>query len=256
MPDGATANGVLPPWRPDELGTVRASIASLALLALIAGLADYTASHMPRMTNPVVPATTVHLVTLARPQPPIPPPPPAVKPPPPPPPPLVKPPPPPPPPPSPVATMPPPPKLVPVPKPPPPKPVHHRVVHHQPPIHHPPPRRKPVARPEPPPKPTPPPKAPAPSFNFQQYAASLRGPLQREVPITPAMRMLSLHGTTYIEFTLAPSGHLVSAKIYRSSGNKLIDKAALDTVLHHHFPPFPGHEDKAFALPIEIEAGQ
>lgn len=251
MPDGATANGVLPPWRPDELGPARAGAAAIALVAAIAWVGWLAAAHVPRMTTPVVPTTTVHLVTLAKPPPPLPPPPPMVKPPPPPP--LVKPPPPPPPPPSPIATMPPPPRPVPVPRPP-PKPVHHRVVHHPPPpVHHPPPQRKPVAQPKPPP---PKPKPPPPSFNFRQYAASLRGPLQREVPITPAMRMLSLHGTAYIEFTLAPSGHLVSAKIYRSSGNKLIDKAALDTVLHHHFPPFPGHEDKAFALPIEIEAGQ
>lgn len=243
MLEGATANGVLPPWQPDELGLVRAGAASFALLGLIAGAAWFATNHIPKQQIPIAPTTTVHLVTLAKPPPPLPMPPPPVQPPPPPPQPLPKPPPP-----------------IPAPSPvPPPKPVPRRVIHHPPPppVHHPVPKPRPVVHPKPRPVPKPRPKPPPqPAFNFQSYAASLRGPLQREVPVTQAMRMLGVHGIAYVEFTLAPSGHLIAAKIYRSSGNPLIDKAALNTVRHHHFPPFPGSQDKTFALPIQIEVGQ
>lgn len=237
--EGATRNSVLSPWQPDELGLGRASLASLVIVALIAGASWFAANHLPKQQVPLAPTTTVHLVTLAKPPPPLPPPPPLVQPPPPPPP-LPKPPPP-----------------IPAPSPvPPPKPVPKPVIRHPPPPVHRPvvkPRPKVEPRPQPVPKPQPKPPPPQPAFNFQSYAAALRGPLQREVPISTAIRMLGLHGTAYVEFTLAPSGHLVAARIYRSSGNALIDKAALDTVLHHHFPPFPGSENKTFALPIEIE---
>lgn len=246
MLEGATPNGVLPPWEPDELGLTRASVAGVLLVAGIAVVAWFGASHLPKRRVPIAPTTTVHLVTLAKP-PPLPMPPPVVQPPPPQP-----------PPPQPIPKPPPP---IPAPSPiPPPKPAPRPVIHHPPP----PPVRRPVhkprpvvhPRPNPIPKPQPKPPPPQPAFNFRSYAAALRGPLQREVPISQAIRMLGLHGTAYIEFTLAPSGHLVSAKIYHSSGNALIDKAALDTVLHHHFPPFPGSQDKTFALPIEIEVHQ
>lgn len=241
MQDGATTNGALPPWHPDELGLARAGAVSLVLVALIAGGAWFAANHLSPIQPPLAPTTTVRLVTLAKPPPPLPMPPPPVQPPPPP------------------QPLPKPPPPVPAPSPiPPPRPAPQQI-HHPPPPPRPVPKPRPVVHPKPPQPPPPvqkPRPPPQPAFNFQSYAASLRGPLQREVPISKAMRMLGMHGIAYVEFTLAPSGHLVSAKIYRSSHNPLIDKAALDTVLHHHFPPFPGTADKTFALPIEIQAGQ
>ncbi len=246
--EGATANGAIPPWQPDELGLPRATAAGLVIVGLIAAAAFYAARHLPRYRTPLAPATTVHLVRLA---PPLPLPPQPVQPPPPP---LPVPPPPVPPPPQP-KPLPPPPTPSPMP---PPKPLPN-VVHHPPPPPHPRPKPQPVHRPVPHPAP-PPPRAkrppPQPAFDFAQYAAGLRGPLQREVHVTQTMRMLGVNGTAFIEFTLAPNGKLLSAQVYRSSGNPLIDRAALDAVRHHRFPPFPGTEDKTFAVPIEIRVGE
>lgn len=243
MLEGATPNGILPPWEPDELGLTRASIASVVLMGLVSAVAWFGAEHLPKRHVPIVPTTIVHLVTLAKPPLPLPMPPQVVQPPPP-------------------QPLPKPPPPIPAPSPiPPPKPVPRPVIHHPPPpppVHRPVHKPRPIVhpKPRPVPKPQPKPPPPQPAFNFRSYAAALRGPLQREVPISQAIRMLGLHGTAYVEFTLAPSGHLVAAKIYRSSGNALINKAALDTVLHHRFPPFPGGQDKTFALPIEIEVHQ
>jgi protein TonB len=233
MLDSATMNGGLPPWEPDELGLTRATIVSLAVMTLVLGGILYAGTHLPHVEKPVVPTTYVHMVTLPRPKPPPP------------------------------LPIPPPPVPVPVPvpvvhpiiqhvSPRPtkiPVPVKHVIVHHRPP----PPKLK-----KPPPPPAPPPAPVQPAFNFNAYASGLRAPLtsEGERQISPAMKMLNLHGTAYIEFTLTPSGHLVSAKLYRSSGNPLIDKAALDTVLHHRFPGFPGTLTKVFAVPIEIDAQQ
>lgn len=244
--EGATANGAVPSWRPDELGLPRATAAGLALVGLIAAGALYAARHLPRYRTPITPATTVHLVRLA---PPLPLPPQPVQPPPPP---LPAPPPPVPPPPQPQPKpLPPPPAPSPMP---PPKPLPN-VVHHPPPPR-PAPKPHPIAHPAPRPAPPPPPKTkpppPQPAFDFAQYAASLRGPLQREVHVTQTMRMLGVRGIAFIEFTLAPDGRLLSARLYRSSGNPLIDRAALDAVRQHHFPPFPGAADKTFAVPIQI----
>ncbi|HQT61959.1 MAG TPA: energy transducer TonB [Acidiphilium sp.] len=244
--EGATTNGAARSWRPDELGLPRATAAGLALVGLIAAGALYAARHLPRYRTPIVPATTVHLVRLA---PPLPLPPKPVQPPPPP---LPVPPPPVPPPPQP-APLPPPPAPSPMP---PPKPLSRPLpkVVHRPPPPRPAPKQHPV--PHPVPHPAPPPKAktppPQPAFDFAQYAASLRAPLQREVHVTQTMRMLGVRGIAFIEFTLAPDGKLLSARIYRSSGNPLIDRAALDAVRQHHFPPFPGTADKSFAVPIQI----
>lgn len=224
MLDGATTNGALPPWEPDEFGLPRAGVVSVVLMALAFGGSYYVATHMPHVPKPVVPTTFVHMVQLPKPKPP---------------PPLPK---------------PPPPVPVPV-----PKPIPHPIVHHVAPKvthipipvkhviihrHKPPPPLK-----KPPPPPAPP---PAPRFNFQSYAAGLRAPIQRLVHVNRAIRMLKLQGTAYIEFTLTPAGQLVSARVYRSSGNPLIDKEALAAVRRMHFPHFPGRADKAFALPIEI----
>jgi protein TonB len=225
---GATINGKLPPWVPDELGLPQASAASVALVLLITGGLIYAGTHLPKPAKPRQQVTTVHMVQLPKPPPPKP---------------LPK---------------PPPPVPVPV-----PKPIPHPIIHHPVPVktkipvppvkhviihHKPPPPKKP---PPPPPVPQAPPQPP---FNFQAYASSLRGPIQNLVHVSRAMRMLKLQGTAYIEFELMPDGRLVLAKVYRSSGNPLIDKAALAAVEHMNFARyrFPGTAPKTFALPIEI----
>jgi protein TonB len=236
---GATANGVIPPWEPDELGVPKASAASIILVTLVVGGIIYVGTHMPKPPRAVIPVTTVHMVQLPKPPPPKP---------------LPKPP-------------PPPPVPVPIPKPVPlpiihhpvpvktkiPVPVKHVVIHHKPPppkhvvIRHVQPQVKP--QPQPPPRPQPPPE---PAFNAEAYGSAVRGPIERLVHVSRAMNMLRLQGTAYIEFELMPNGHLVFAKIYHSSGNPLIDKSALSAVERNRFPPFPGTAPKVWAVPIFI----
>lgn len=69
------------------------------------------------------------------------------------------------------------------------------------------------------------------------------------------MRMLNLAGTAIVEFTLTPSGHLVASGIWRGSGTRSIDRAALTAVRRMHYPPFPGTENRTFTVPIRIAPG-
>ena len=224
---GATTNGAIPPWEPDELGVPQASLASILLVTLVVGGIIYAGTHLPKPPKPIIPVTEVHMVQLPKPPPPKP---------------LPKPPPPPPP--------------IPV-----PKPIPHPIIHHPVPvktkipvpavkhviIHRKPPPKKPP--PPPPPVPQPPPQ---PAFNAAAYGSAVRGPIERLVHVSRAMRMLKLQGTAYIEFELMPNGHLMFAKIYRSSGNPLIDKAALSAVERNSYRPFPGTAPKVWAVPIEV----
>ncbi len=223
---GVTTNGAIPPWEPDELGVPQASLASFVLVGLIVGGIIYAGTHLPKPPKPVIPVTEVHMVTLPKPPPPKP---------------LPKPPPPPPP--------------IPV-----PKPIPHPIIHHPVPvktkipvpavkhivIHKPPPKKPP---PPPPPVPQPPPQ---PAFNAAAYGAAQRASIERLVPISRAMQMLHIQGTTVVEFEVLPSGRLVFVKVYKSSGNPLIDQSALAGVQRNRYPSFPGTQPKMFIVPIEI----
>lgn len=128
----------------------------------------------------------------------------------------------------------------------------------------PPPKPQPRPRPKPPPpkphhvkpQPKPPPPRPKPrpqpSFDFRAYASRLRDAIQRHVQVSRAIRTLGLSGTAIVEFKLNPDGHLDWVKIYRSSGNKLIDRTAEQAVRNTRARGFPGTQPKIFAVPIEI----
>lgn len=226
MMDGATMNGGLPPWEPDELGLPRAGVISVVVIVLAFSGIFYAAHHMPHVSRPVPKTTYVQMVQLPKHKPP---------------PPLPK---------------PPPPVPVPVPKPiihpiiqhvsprptKIPVPVKHVIIHHKPP----PPLKKP------PPPPAPPPAPPQPQFNAMAYASALRTPLTKHAHVTRAMRMLHVRGTVEVEFEVSPNGRLMFAKIYKSSGNPLVDKQGLADAQTFHFPAFKSNKPILFVLPIEF----
>ncbi len=251
----ATDQGYLG-WQPDEFGMGRATAVSLLLVgAMIGGLAMLASQHEE---TPPPPPMQVQMIQLPpeqlaqAPTPPTPPPPPDVDTPPPPP----------------LALAPPPalpPSRIEIPKPPPPKPV----AKPRPP--RPVPPQPQVARPAPatnappttvtssaPPVANAPPPAAAPvdsSSGIGPYRAGLHNLIESHVEVGPQIAALGVSGTAIIEAVIAPDGHLVSAHVARSSGNGLIDKAALAAVQRGGFRPFGNHMPAApitISVPIEI----
>ncbi len=228
-----------PHWEAPELGMVRATAASVVLsVAIVIAIISLVPArhHAP---PPLV--THARMVTL----PPPPPPPPEIVQPPEPlqPPPIT------------------PPPEAPAPakiqiQKPPPKPVK-RVVRH-PPQHH-------VVPQPPPPQPQiqaprvtnpPPPTAPAEQTSgIPGYRAALHDEIQNNVEVPPAIQQLGLSGTTYVAFTITPQGALANARVSRSSGNPLIDQAALAAVRHTSYHAFTVNmptRPLPFDVPIEI----
>ncbi len=244
-------------WQPDEFGMGRATAVSLLLVGtMIGGLALLASRHEE---TPLPPPMQVQMIQLPpeqlaqAPTPPTPPPPqPDVDTPPPPP----------------LALAPPPalpPSRIEIPKPPPPKPVAKPV----PP--RPTPPRPQVARTVPnvetppsavtsnaPPVVNAPPPAAAPvdsSSGIGPYRAGLHNLIESHVEVGPQIAALGVSGTAIIEAVIAPDGHLISAHVARSSGNGLIDKAALAAVERGGFRPFGNHMPAApitISVPIEI----
>jgi protein TonB len=249
---------VYPTWQPDEMGMGRATAASVVLVGLIVGglvvLAD-SMSHTP----PPEQVTKIEFVQLPPDQPPLAqapippaPPPPDVEQPPPPP----------------LAIKPPdftPPSRVAIPPPPPPKPVVRREVPR--PVPPPPVRTAPRAAPTPPvattttapPVAAPPPAAPVDTQSgIGPYQRGLHNIIESHVEVGPQIQALGISGTTYIEAVIAPNGQVLSARIARSSGNALIDKAALAAVQRGGFPAFRGRMPTTpinAVIPIEITPG-
>ncbi len=167
-------------------------------------------------------------------------------------------------------TPPPPPKVIPPPKPlpaiiPKPLPVPSKIVvatKPPPPVHH---IYKPVPRPvvhaPAPPVPVvhaPPPAAPPapPTSGIPVYGHDIYEILEANQSVPPALAQLGVSGTAYIEITVAPDGHVVSARIVKSSGISLIDQTAYQHVMIAHFPPFNSDMPSAtqnFTVPVTIQ---
>ncbi|WP_287833822.1 energy transducer TonB [Acidiphilium sp.] len=62
----------------------------------------------------------------------------------------------------------------------------------------------------------------------------------------------SMSGTAFVQFTVAPNGTVKSEKIYRSSGNPLIDRAALSKANIPKFSKFTGKKSRLYVMPISI----
>jgi len=220
-----------PGWTPKELGLPKATALSVLLVAAIVGSLLFAGENfVPKPKPDVIQITQAQLVSLPKP------------------------------------TPPPPPKVVPPPKPlpaliPKPIPVPSKIVvatKPPPPVHH-------VAKPAPPPPPAnvpttaaPTPPAPAqPTSGLPIYGSQMHAILQANQDVPQALKTLGISGTAYVEIVVNPAGHAVSAKIYRSSGNPLIDQTCLDHALEANYGAFNAqmpNTSQAFIIPIEIQA--
>lgn len=231
-------------WEPNEIGMTRATAVSFLIVALI--LAAMLTFVGEQTAPPPPPPMQVKMVTLppptplqSVPPPPVPPPPvPEVQPPPPPP----------------LAFKVPdyaPPSHIAAPKPPPVKPKH--ISRTAPPVETPPPEVTSTQ----PPAPHPPPAAPVQdNSGIGPYRAGLHNAIQSHVEIGPQLQAINASGTAVIEAVVEPSGNVTSARVLRSSGNGLIDKAALAAVRATVYP-FRGHMPTTpitITVPIEISA--
>lgn len=124
------------------------------------------------------------------------------------------------------------PKPKPVVKPPP------RIVHHTVPL----PRplsKKPLVKQRP--KPRPPVKAASPrqtATAVDRYAVMIRTRIQDGLRVPGMVRALGLSGSAVIAFALTPDGHVLWARVKRSSGFGPIDRACLAAVRSRVYPPF------------------
>jgi protein TonB len=221
-------------WKPDELGLPKATALALVLVAVIVTFCLYASGVLPAKPPPqAIQVTVAQLVTLPKP------------------------------------TPPPPPKVVPPPKPlpaviPKPPPVPSKIVvatKPPPPVHH---IYKPIPHPVAPhpPTPTPPLKQPpAPPVQNTSgvpiYGSQMHAILQANQDVPQALKQLGVSGTCYVEITVAPDGHPISAKIYKSSGVPLIDQTALDHAMSASYGAFNANMpsgDLSFIVPIEIDA--
>jgi protein TonB len=140
-------------------------------------------------------------------------------------------------------------KIVVATKPPPPirhiyKPIPHPVINHTPP----PPVPVPVTQA---PQPPAPPTSGIPVYGQQMYSI-----IQANQNVPPALAQLGVSGTAIIEIIVAPDGHVISAKIYKSSGIDIIDQTALQHAEQASLPAFNDQmpdTPHAFLIPIEIQ---
>jgi protein TonB len=234
-----TADGEFPSWEPPELGLVKATLAALILVTAIIAFCYWAAISLAPKPAPVaIQVTQATLTTLPKPTPP---PPPKVIPPPKPIPAVI-------PKPAPVQS-----KIVVAVKPPPPvhhiyKPIPHPIINHAPP----PPTPLPVSKA---PQPVAPPAPP--TSGIPIYGSQMHDIIQANQSVPPALAQLGLSGTAIILIEVSPSGGVISARIYKSSGIPLIDQTALDHAMHAQLPPFNSEMPNApheFLIPVEIDA--
>jgi protein TonB len=92
---------------------------------------------------------------------------------------------------------------------------------------------------------------------YALYAALLREHV-REVLVVPAVaRELGLHGRTLVAFRLKPSGRLLWARVVRTSGMTVLDRAAVRAVEHARFPRFLARMravDTTFEISVHLHA--
>ena len=225
----------LPDWKAPELGLPRATLlAALIIVSLIIGLCVWLARPAPLPSSQPIEVTQATLTTLPQP------------------------------------TPPPPPKVVPPPKPipaviPKPLPVPSKIAvatKPPPPVHHIfKPAPKPTINHAPPPTPTPQPSAPAapsapPTSGIGPYGNQMYQIIQANQDVPAALAQLGVSGTAVIEIVVAPNGHILSAKVYKSSGVPLIDQTALQHAQSASLPPFNDDMPQAphtFLIPIEIQ---
>jgi protein TonB len=141
-------------------------------------------------------------------------------------------------------------KIVVATKPPPPirhiyKPIPHPVINHTPP----PPVPVPVTQ-------APQPPAPPPTSGIGPYGDQIADIVQANQDVPPALAAAGVSGTAVIAVEMAPNGHVITAKVYTSSGIALIDQTALQHAESATYPPFNDDMPQVprwFTFPIEIQ---
>ncbi|MRI82869.1 MAG: hypothetical protein C6I00_00425 [Nitratiruptor sp.] len=116
----------------------------------------------------------------------------------------------------------------------------------------PPPSRHSSPKPSPPSPPTPPKPAPSYSKHFRAtYASAIRAAIMRHRFYPRLARRSRKEGEVLVAFTLTPTGHLQDLRILRSSGHKLLDRAALQAI-QRASKEFPRpQEPVSITVPIE-----
>ena len=90
-----------------------------------------------------------------------------------------------------------------------------------------------------------------------RYAATVRGLIQAQVRVPQTVRALRLRGRALVAFRLAPDGHLLWARLVRSSGLGPIDRAALREVRERQYPHFSSkmpHHPLNFSVVVDMNA--
>ncbi len=230
-----TADNDFRTWEPREFGLTKAVAVAIILVAGIIAFCFYVSTALgPKPVTPVIQVTQATLTQLPKPTPP---PPPKVVPPP-----------------KPIpAVIPKPPPIpshiVVATKPPPPirhiyKPVPHPVINHTPP----PPTPAPVSQ-------APQPPAAQPTSGIPIYGQQMYSIIQANQNVPPALAQLGISGTAVILITVEPDGHVSAARVYKSSGNPLIDQTALQHARDATLPPFNSQMPNSaheFLIPIQI----
>ncbi|MCI4680462.1 TonB family protein, partial [Rhodoblastus acidophilus] len=72
------------------------------------------------------------------------------------------------------------------------------------------------------------------------YAGLLVAEIRRHTFYPAAARAAGRTGVVGVAFTMGPSGRVIALSITRSSGNRVLDAAALTTLRAIHTPPPPG----------------
>ena len=73
---------------------------------------------------------------------------------------------------------------------------------------------------------------------YALYSDLLRRRVQQVLVVPAVARELGLRGRTLVEFRLTPSGKLLWARVARTSGASILDRAALRAIHQAVFPPF------------------
>jgi protein TonB len=99
--------------------------------------------------------------------------------------------------------------------------------------------------------------AAAPTAGIPVYGNQMYSIIEANQSVPPALAQLGVSGTAVIQITIGPDGHVLSARVLKSSGVPLIDQTALEHAQDAHYPAFYSQMPQAsqtFTIPVEIDA--
>jgi TonB family protein len=89
-----------------------------------------------------------------------------------------------------------------------------------------------------------------------RYIAELHAAIQSGLQVPGMVRAMRLSGMATVMFELTPAGHLMWARLSRSSGVPMIDQTALAKVKATQYPPFPAklpQRDTTFKIKVRLQ---